>query len=57
MKLVYHKTLDDIVVGCQRNDRNAQRQLYERLYGQMMALCMRYASDPQQAQEILNRGF
>ena len=57
MQLAYHKVLDEIIEGCVKNDRLSQKLLYERLYGRMMGVCMRYANDREQATEILNSGF
>ena len=49
--------LEEILQGCQRNDRLAQKQLYEKFYGRMMGVCLRYASHREEAAEILNKGF
>ncbi len=49
--------LDEIIEGCKRDERTAQKLLYERLYPRMMGTCMRYAADRDQATEILNKGF
>ena len=57
MKLAYYKMLDEIIEGCKKEERTAQKLLYERLYGRMMGVCMRYSSDRQQAMEVLNTGF
>lgn len=57
MQLSYIKMLDEIVEGCVKNDRLSQKRLYERFYGKMMAVCMRYASGRDQATEMLNVGF
>ncbi len=35
----------------------AQRFLYERLAGKMMALCLRYARNQEEAEDILQEGF
>jgi len=47
----------EIIKGCIDNDRLAQKHLYERFYGGMMGVCMRYASHKEQAIEMLNIGF
>ena len=57
MHLAYIKILDEIVEGCVKNDRLSQKRLYERFYGRMMGVCMRYASGRDQAAEMLNIGF
>lgn len=51
---------DDIQIligGCLKNDRKAQEQLYKKFYHAMMALCVRYAKDKNDALEILNDGY
>jgi RNA polymerase sigma factor (sigma-70 family) len=47
----------DIIKGCINNERLAQKQLYERFYGKMVGICMRYASHREQAIEVVNMGF
>lgn len=46
-----------LAVLCTKQDRNAQKLLYQRFYGQMMAVCMRYAGNKDEAAEMLNDGF
>jgi len=51
---------DDIQIvirGCIKNDRRAQEQLYKRFYHAMMALCVRYTRNSQDAIEVMNDGF
>jgi DNA-directed RNA polymerase specialized sigma24 family protein len=43
--------------GCLQNDRKQQEQLYRALAPKMMAVCMRYANDRDEAQDILQEGF
>jgi RNA polymerase sigma factor (sigma-70 family) len=47
----------DIIKGCIRNDRLCQKALYERFYGKMMGVCMRYAKDRDEAADMLHEGF
>ena len=47
----------EIIRGCQNDERLAQKQLYEMFYGRMMGVCLRYASNRDEAAEILNKGF
>lgn len=47
----------DQIALCQRNDRKAQRYLYETYYGKMMGLCLRYAKNASQAADMMNKGF
>ncbi|MFA6248655.1 MAG: RNA polymerase sigma factor [Mucilaginibacter sp.] len=43
--------------GCMRNDRKQQELLYKALAPKMLAVCMRYAKDKDEAQDILQEGF
>lgn len=46
-----------ILQGCQQDDRNSQRRLYEHFYGYAMSICLRYSKNREEAVEILNDGF
>ena len=43
--------------GCLKNDRKQQELLYKTLAPRMLAVCMRYAHDKDEAQDILQEGF
>ena len=47
----------EVVRGCLNNDRYHQKLLYEQYYGSMMAVCMRYTSDREEARDVLHEGF
>lgn len=49
--------LEDIIAGCLRGDRLSQKQLYEKYYGKMMMVCMRFARDEEESMGLLNEGF
>lgn len=49
--------LQKIWDGCLSNDRKSQEQLYRLLAPRMLAVCMRYATDKDEAQDILQEGF
>lgn len=49
--------LKSIIEGCLREDRKYQFRLYERYYGKMMGVCMRYATDRDEADELVQQGF
>jgi len=57
MHITHIKWESDLIKGCQRNDRQAQKRLYEHYHGTMMGVCMRYASNRDEALEIVNNGF
>ena len=47
----------DILKGCQKGDRLAQRKLYELFKSKMFVVCLRYANNRQDAEDILQEGF
>ncbi len=51
--------LEDIQLAsaCLSGDDKAQSQLFEIYSGQMMALCLRYANDYEEAQDLFQEGF
>lgn len=49
--------LNTLWEGCQVQDRNAQAQLYHHYSKQMFALCMRYAQNTMEAEDILQNAF
>ncbi len=49
--------LEACVRGCVRGNAKSQERLYRYLYGTMMAVCLRYTKDPEQAQDVLQEGF
>ena len=51
------KELKTIVEACLRGERRAQERLFQTYYGKMLAVCMRYLSDRDSAQEILQVSF
>ncbi|MGD1845223.1 MAG: RNA polymerase sigma factor [Salibacteraceae bacterium] len=57
MKLIYRKETKDLVKGCKAGNAECQRQLYERYVDKMYMVCMRYARDEMEAQDMLQDGF
>ncbi|GAA4338274.1 RNA polymerase sigma factor [Mucilaginibacter gynuensis] len=49
--------LNQVWEGCLNNERKQQELLYKILAPKMMAVCMRYAKDKDEAQDILQEGF
>ncbi len=47
----------DIIEGCIKGNRNSQKSLYEHFAGKMLAVCMRYAKDRAEAEDMLQEGF
>ena len=50
-------TEQELVEGCRRGDDKARRQLYERYAGKMMAICMRYMANREEAEDLLHDGY
>ena len=46
-----------ILQGCLEQNRLAQGRLYKHFYGYAMNICLRYAKNQKEAEEILNDGF
>lgn len=49
--------LKQIVALCQKNDRKAQRDLYDLFSKKFFIICLRYASDYSNAEDMLQEGF
>ncbi len=48
---------EDLVKACVRNNTEAQKVLYERYYSRMLALCLRYSDNKDDAKDSLHDGF
>lgn len=46
-----------LVEGCRQQHRLAQGCLYQRYYGRLLGICMRYAGSRPEAEDVLNRAF
>ncbi|MCB0569142.1 MAG: sigma-70 family RNA polymerase sigma factor [Phaeodactylibacter sp.] len=46
-----------LIQACVRQERWAQKLLYEEFYSKMMGVCLRYATDDEDALDILHEGF
>jgi len=57
MEVAYKQTLEELIEGCLDNNRTAQKRLYERYYGRLMGVCLRYASCGDDARIMLNNAF
>jgi RNA polymerase sigma-70 factor (ECF subfamily) len=47
----------DLIKGCIAGDRRMQEELYHRFSPKMYAVCLRYASHVEDAQDLLQEGF
>jgi RNA polymerase sigma-70 factor (ECF subfamily) len=48
---------NQIIAGCIHGDRVCQKQLYDRFASKMLGVCMRYAKDRAEAEDMLQEGF
>ena len=47
----------DIIKRCRQGDRKAQEAIYNLLAGKMLAVCMRYCANYEDAKDLLHDGF
>lgn len=47
----------EIIEGCKKQNRKAQKMLYDRFSSKFLGVCMRYAKDKPEAEDILQEGF
>ncbi|MEJ7779725.1 MAG: RNA polymerase sigma factor [Daejeonella sp.] len=57
MNLDHRFTIDSLLEGCKRGERKAQESLYKTLASKMMGVCMSYAKDSYEAEDVLQMGF
>lgn len=48
---------NDLIVGCLAGNRRMQEELYRRFSPRMYAVCLRYAGNAEEAEDILQEGF
>lgn len=46
-----------LIQACIRNEKWAQKAIYEEYYGSMMGVCLRYSNNKDDALDILHEGF
>ncbi len=49
--------MDQIIRGCLKGNRKAQKQFYEHFAPKMFGVCLRYAGDVEMAEDFLQEGF
>lgn len=47
----------ELLLECQRNDRNAQRKVYEKMAGKLYAICKRYLKNDEDIEDVLADTF
>ena len=49
--------ISSLIIGCCKNDRNSQRDLYHWLYDYAMKICYRYVNRTEEAEELTSESF
>ncbi len=57
MNLADRDDVKNLIEGCIKGDRKSQQLLYQSYYGKMLGVCMRYASNKEEAQDYLHDAF
>lgn len=47
----------ELIIACKKGDRRAQHALFERFKRKMFAVCLRYAHNNEDAEDVLQEGF
>ena len=50
-------TIQQLIDRCKAGERKAQELLYKQFAAKMLAVCMRYATDRMEAEDMLQNGF
>ncbi|WP_462226573.1 RNA polymerase sigma factor [Mucilaginibacter sp.] len=50
-------TIDELLNRCKAGERKAQELLYKQFASKMLGVCMRYAIDKMEAEDVLQNGF
>ena len=54
---IYRANEEELIKGCIKRDRNAQKRLYDTFSSKMYALCCRYVKDSMEAEDVLVTAF
>ena len=58
MMFLEHKyTIEELLIRCKAGERKAQELLYKQFASKMMGVCLRYAVDRMEAEDMLQNGF
>lgn len=52
-----HISIEELIVRCKKGERKAQEQLYKQFASKMLGVCLRYATDKMEAEDMLQNGF
>jgi len=54
---IYRAKDEELIEGCRRQDRQAQKRLYDQYSSKLYALCCRYIKDKMEAEDVLITAF
>jgi RNA polymerase sigma-70 factor (ECF subfamily) len=57
MKTATTIPINELILGCKLGDRHMQQALYHQTSAKMFAICLRYAKDRMEAEDVLQMGF
>ena len=57
MEAIAKDAIEEVIAGCIKNDRRSQHKLYVMFYSKLMGVCLRYAQNESEAQDIVQEGF
>ena len=59
MKLKIQKSIteEELIEKCRKNNSKAQASIYDKYAGKMLAVCMRYIREGQEAEDTMIQGF
>ncbi len=57
MFLEHKYTIEDLIKRCKAAERKAQELLYKHFAAKMLGVCLRYATDRMEAEDMLQNGF
>jgi RNA polymerase sigma factor (sigma-70 family) len=57
LKILSDKREEELVRGCQKNDRLTQKKVYEKYSSKMFVICKRYLKEEYEAEDALANGF
>ena len=57
MKYTPKSTEQELILGCRKEHPLAQKYIYQKYFGKMLGICMRYTSNREEATEVLNMAF
>ncbi len=57
MKYTNRSSDNELIQGCRHSNRIAQKNLYERYFGRVFGIAMRYTKNQEEALDILNSAF